>query len=469
MRFNSINDKDLTFFNSLVDTERFSTGDSNLDLHSRDMSRHRNARPEAVIWPVSQIEVIEIVKYANQRSIPVTGWGAGSSLEGNPIPLHGGIVLNFSQMNRILNIRADDFQADVEPGVIYQDLNHQLRHTGLFFPPDPGARATIGGMIANNASGTRTVRYGSTRDHILRLVMVLANGEVIEIGSRASKSSSGYNLVSLFVGSEGMLGIIVEATVRLIGISEAFASAVATFPSVDAASRAVFQIMRCGIDPAALELLAAECTDLINAETDLGLSSLPTLFMEFHGPTKNQLADVTRIARDICLDEQCNDFRPGLEKSERDRLMDARHRLGEMIRHHHPGHVRIVIDVAVPISAYPAMIRFARAQARRIDTAMAYTFGHAGDGNIHLVIGAEPEDKPAWSRIQQANIEIVDKALELGGTATGEHGVGIGKMKFMHAEHGRSLDWMRSIKGLFDPKGILNPGKMFQSQPSSDS
>lgn len=461
MQFNPINEKDVTYLGSLVDQERFSTGRSNLDLHSRDMSRHLHARPEAVIWPLNQTEVVEILKYANLRSIPVTGWGAGSSLEGNPIPLHGGVVLNFSQMNRILDIRPDDFQADVEPGVIYQDLNHKLRHTGLFFPPDPGARATIGGMIANNASGTRTVRYGSTKDHILRLVVVLANGEIIEIGNRASKSSSGYNLASLFVGSEGMLGIIVEATVRLLGISEEFASALATFPSVDDASRAVFEIMRCGIDPAALELLTAECTDLISAETDLGLSSLPTLFMEFHGPTKNQLSDIIKIARDICLDERCKEFRPGLDKSERNRLMDARHRLGEMIRHNHPGHVRIVVDVAVPISTYPEMIRFARERARRIDTAMAYTFGHAGDGNIHLVIGAEPENKQTWSLIHQANVDIVEKALELGGTATGEHGVGIGKMKFMQAEHGRSLDWMRSIKGLFDPKGILNPGKMF--------
>jgi D-lactate dehydrogenase (cytochrome) len=461
MHFNPINDKDLNFLNSLVAAERFSTGDSNLDLHSRDTSRHRGNRPEAVIWPVDRQEVGEIIKYANRRSIPVTGWGAGSSLEGNPIPLHGGIVLNFSQMNRILDIRADDFQADVEPGVIYQDLNHKLRHTGLFFPPDPGARATIGGMIANNASGTRTVRYGSTKDHILRLVAVLANGEVIETGNRASKSSSGYNLTSLFVGSEGMLGLIVEATVRLVGITEEFASAVATFASVNDASRAVFEIMRCGIDPAALELLAEECTDLINAETDLGLASLPTLFMEFHGPTKNQLTDVLNIAHDICNEKGCNEFRPGLDKSERDRLMDARHRLGEMIRHHHPGHVRIVIDVAVPISAYPEMISFGREEARKIDTAMAYTFGHAGDGNIHLVIGAEPADTPAWSMIQAANIRIVDKALELGGTATGEHGVGIGKTQFMQAEHGYSLNWMRNIKNLFDPKGILNPGKMF--------
>lgn len=462
MHFNPIDEKDITYLSSLVDAQRFSTGESNLNLHSRDMSRHPDARPEAVIWPVNQTEVVEILRYASRRSIPVTGWGAGSSLEGNPIPLHGGIVLNFSQMNRILDIRADDFQADVEPGVIYQDLNHELRHTGLFFPPDPGARATIGGMIANNASGTRTVRYGSTKDHVLRLVAVLADGDVIDIGNRASKSSSGYNLVSLFVGSEGMLGIIVEATVRLVGISEEFASAVATFPSVDAASRAVFEIMRSGIDPASLELLASECTDLINAETDLGLSSQPMLFMEFHGPTRNQLTDFMNIAQDICVDQHCNEFRPGLDKSERDRLMDARHRLGEMIRHHHPGHVRIVIDVAVPISAYPEMIRFAREEACRIDTAMAYTFGHAGDGNIHLVIGAKPENSSAWTMIDAANIRIVEKALELGGTATGEHGVGIGKSKFMRAEHGNSLDWMRSIKDLFDPKGILNPGKMFQ-------
>ncbi|UCH23133.1 MAG: FAD-binding oxidoreductase [Deltaproteobacteria bacterium] len=291
MEFHPLNEKDIKQLKFMVSPDRLSTGESNLDLHSRDMSRHPACRPEVVIWPVNRREVSQILGYANQNTIPVTAWGAGTSLEGNAIPLRRGIVLNFSRMNQILDIREADFQADVEPGVIYQDLNHKLRHSGLFFPPDPGTQATVGGMIANNASGTRTVRYGSTKNHVLRLVVVLADGEVVEIGNRAPKTSSGYDLVHLFVGSEGMLGLVVEATVRLAGIAEEFASAVGTFPSVQSAGKAVFEIMRSGVDPAALELLAQECIDLINREQDMGLNVLPTLFMEFHGPIQRQLSD----------------------------------------------------------------------------------------------------------------------------------------------------------------------------------
>ena len=217
LKFNSLNQNHLTKLQSMVAADRFSTGESVLDLHAVDQSQHAPSRPEAVIWPKDRSEVSRILKYANDHLIPVTGWGSGSSLEGNPIPIQKGIVLDFSQMNRILNIRAEDFQTDVEPGVIFQDLNEKLRHTGLFFPPDPGARATVGGMIANNASGTRTVYYGSTKDYVLRLEVVLANGELIEIGTRAAKTSSGYDLIHLMVGSEGTLGVMVGATLRLVG------------------------------------------------------------------------------------------------------------------------------------------------------------------------------------------------------------------------------------------------------------
>ena len=215
MKFNSLDETHVKQLKTLVAPDRFSTGESVLDLHARDQSRHPPHRPEAVIWPTSSMEVAEVLKYANAHLIPITGWGSGSSLEGNPIPIKGGIVLDFSLMNRILDVRSEDFQADVEPGVVYQDLNEKLKHTGLFFPPDPGARATIGGMIGNNASGTRTIYYGSTKDYVLRLSVVLANGEIIQLGTRASKTSSGYDLIRLFVGSEGTLGIVAEATVRL--------------------------------------------------------------------------------------------------------------------------------------------------------------------------------------------------------------------------------------------------------------
>lgn len=461
MEFNRLNAEDKRYIESIVSADRMSTGESNLDLHSRDMSGHRASRPEAVVWPREREEVSRILSYADQRRIPVTAWGAGTSLEGNPIPLHGGIVLDFTQMDRILEVRQDDFQVDVEPGVIYKDLNHKLRHTGLFFPPDPGASATIGGMIANNASGIRTIRYGSTKDTVLRLVVVLANGEIIELGNRAAKSSSGFDLLHLFVGSEGMLGIVVEATLQLVGLPAEIAAAVATFQTVEDAGRAVFEIIRSGLDPAALELLAPECINLINKQKGLELQISPTLFMEFHGPTRQQLAEVTGIAEGLCREHGCQGFRPGLHREERDLLLEARYALGDMIRQDQPGRLRISIDVAVPISAYPEMIAFARELARKAGAAAAYTFGHAGDGNIHLVIETERGNRDAWQRIKEANRRLVHKALALKGTATGEHGVGIGKAQFMEAEHGPSLEWMKKVKQLLDPHGILNPGKMF--------
>ena len=461
MSLNHLNEQDMRHLASLVDDERCSTGESVLNTHSRDQSLHPPSRPEVVIWPESRDEVAAILKYANERRLPVTGWGSGSSLEGNPIPVCGGIILSFERMNQVLNVRPDDFQIDVQPGVVYKEMNHQLRHTGLFFPPDPGAGATIGGMIANNASGTRTVRYGSTKDYVQKLTVVLADGEVIELGNRASKSSSGYDLLHLFVGSEGMLGIVTEATLRLAPIQEEFAWAVATFPSVEAASRAVLDVMRSGIDPAAIELLAPECIDLINRFKGFDLIVSPTLFVELHGATTQHLSEAMDLLQEVCKDQGSVDFRPGLDRTERDRLIEARHAIGEMIPRAHPDQRRVVIDVAVPISAYPEMIAYAREVAEEAKGTTAYIFGHAGDGNIHLVVGAKPDDVSAWEAIDELNRRMVEKALEMDGTATGEHGVGIGKRKFMPTEHGLSLAWMKRVKELFDPNGILNPGKMF--------
>jgi D-lactate dehydrogenase (cytochrome) len=460
LKFNSLNQNHIKNLQSMVAPDRFSTGESVLDLHAVDQSQHTPIRPEAVIWPVDGSEVSAVLKYANNHMIPVTGWGSGSSLEGNPIPVKKGIVLDFSQMNRILNIRTEDFQADVEPGVIYQDLNEKLRNTGLFFPPDPGARATIGGMIANNASGTRTVYYGSTKDYVLRLEVVLAGGEIIELGTRAAKTSSGYDLIHLIVGSEGTLGIVVGATLRLVGFPAEYSAAIATFPSVEAASKAVFEIIRSGLNPAALELMAPECIELMNREEHLGLRISPTLFVEFHSSTAGHLKEVLEMARELCEENSCNEFRPGLGKAERDHIFKARHALGEMIVRNHPDCGTLVVDVAVPNTAYPAIIA-AISEEMAATRLTGYTFGHAGDGNIHFNIPGKKGDKKQWELIDRVVKRLVSKALDLGGTATGEHGVGLGKKKFMTAEHGKSLEWMKQIKGLFDPNGILNPEKIF--------
>jgi D-lactate dehydrogenase (cytochrome) len=458
--FNSIESAHISYLKTIIPDDRLSTGESVLDLHAKDQSQHSAVRPEVVIWPHTAEEVAAVVKYANDNRFPIVGWGSGSSLEGNPIPIHRGIVLDFAQMNHILDIRAEAFQADVEPGVIYQDLNKKLRHTGLFFPPDPGARATLGGMIANNASGTRTVYYGSSKDYVLRLTAVLANGEIIQLGNRASKTSSGYDLIRLFVGSEGTLGIIVGATLRLVGLPVEFSAAVATFPSVEAAGKVVFEIMRSGLNPAALELLGPECIALMNEAENLKLTVSPSLIMEFHGTTTSQLAEVLNMAEEICKSEGCQMFEPGVGRSERDRIFKARHALGEIIIRKHPDCGILAMDVAVPITAYPELIAAIREKMKATDLT-SYFISHAGNGNVHLNIAGQKDNREQWDLIYQISQDLVYKTLELGGTATGEHGVGVGKRIYMPAEHGSSLEWMKRVKALFDPNGILNPGKIF--------
>ena len=460
MNFNSINEKHIKNLSKFVAADRISTGTSVLDLHAKDQSQHSAVRPEVVIWPKNPEEVSAVVTYANDCRIPVVGWGSGSSLEGNPIPVQKGIVLDFSQMNRILDVRMEDFQVDVEPGLIYQDLNEHLKYSGLFFPPDPGARATIGGMIANNASGTRTVHYGSTKDYVLKMKIVMANGDIIDTGSRSAKSSSGYDLLHLFVGSEGTLGIVVQATVRLVGLPEEYAAAIITFPAIEAASEAVVAMIRSGLDPASLELLDPACIRLFNQEKQLGLDEAPTLFTEFHGPSLSYLSEILEMVEEICRDAGHLEFRRGMGREERNRFFEARHELGEMVIRAHPDCGTQVIDVAVPMSAYSDIISSARRAADQAGIP-GYAFSHAGDGNLHLNLAGRKNNADDWELIEEISRELVSKALSYGGTATGEHGVGIGKKAYMITEHGKSLDYMKQIKDLFDPHGILNPGKIF--------
>ncbi len=459
MRFKKIDREDIKRLSKIVGKERISQGMSNLKLHSLDQSHHRESLPDVVIWPVKEEEVSEILSYANKKMIPVTAWGAGTSLEGNPIPLFGGIVLDFTLMNRILRIREEDFQADVQPGVIYQDLNYRLRHRGLFFPPDPGARATIGGIIANNASGIRSLRYGSARDNVLRLRVVLADGSIIDVGTRANKSSSGYDLLRLFVGSEGTLGIFVEATVRLRGIPEYTGSAIASFEKIEECAEAVTQIIKAGIIPACLEIMDQECIKVINKIKGIGLSVLPTLLLELHGGSSSQIKEEMEICSEICFSSGCKSFRKGLQKEEYSRIMEARYSLGESIRKANPGRIHTVLDVAVPISSFPELVSFAKKETERYKIP-SYIFAHAGSGNLHLAFMGK-KDEEEWKRIEEIKDRIVEKAILLGGTATGEHGVGIGKRKYMKIEHGEAISFMKKIKKLFDPNGILNPGKIF--------
>jgi D-lactate dehydrogenase (cytochrome) len=459
MGFTEMGSEDLEFLKSVVGSDRVSTGASILDLHSRDESYHKGYRPSVVVWPKSTEEVVAILKMANERMLPVTPWGAGTSLEGNPLPVEGGMVLDFEHMDQILAIRAEDFQVDVQPGVKYKDMNRVLARHGLFFAPDPGANATIGGMVANNASGIRTVKYGSTRDNVLKLKIVLATGQDFHAGSHSHKTSSGYDLVRLMVGSEGTLGILTEITLRLAGIPEKFSAAVVTFESVQNATDAVYEIMGSGLIPAALELLDAETIGAINRDGKVKLPERPTLFLEFTGSSQVSLEEDLKLATEICRDNGAVGVQSGVGREERNRLWEARHDAYESLKHSNPGLDLLIADTAVPLSKYSNMVEHAR-QVVASYGLRAYAFGHAGDGNLHLTIVGDMGDEAFVKRISQANDEIVSYAISLGGTATGEHGIGIGKRRFTIQEHGDGVEVMRRIKNLLDPNGILNPGKI---------
>jgi D-lactate dehydrogenase (cytochrome) len=348
---------------------------------------------------------------------------------------------------------------DVQAGVRYKDMNGRLARDGLFFAPDPGANATIGGMIANNAAGTRTPGYGATRDNVLRLEVVLASGEIIRTGSLAAKSASGYDLVHLFTGSEGTLGIITEATLRLAPLPEHFSAVVVSFGSVTGAARAVAAVMGSGIVPAAMEFLNVASVRELNNEGTFSMPEHPTLLMEFHSATERALQEELGLVEELCRAEGCPSFEAGLGREARDRLWKARHDTYEIEVRANPGISFIVVDVAVPVSKFPELVAVCE-EALEKRGLQSYMVGHAGDGNLHPLIPYRPEDEASYQEAAAAHAEMVEAAIGLGGTATGEHGVGIGKRQYMAREHGRSLEVMRAIKKTLDPNVILNPGKI---------
>jgi D-lactate dehydrogenase (cytochrome) len=450
----------ISTLSGLIDSQRFSTGQSNRELHLHDISAHQGVLPAGIIWPLTTEEVSRILTWAYEQEVPVTPWGAGTSTEGNPVPARGGLVMDMTQMDKILEIRPQDLQADVQPGVLRKELNRQAGKQGLFFPPDPGADASIGGMIANNASGVQTVKYGATKDYVMKLTVVLPQGNIIHTGCKAHKSSSGYDLSRLFVGSEGTLGVVTEATLRLTGIPAHHLAITITFKKLEEASQTVALLIGSGLEPAALELLTPELINLMNRENDLKLPEVPSLFCEFHGISKATLQETADLAKEICEECGATGFKFGVEASERIELWRARHEAWETIHRAHPGNETIIVDAAVPISRYPEMIVFSQKLVDE-NKVSGYVFGHAGDGNLHVVLVGDPNNQNEWSTLEKINDQIVTRAVELGGTCTGEHGIGIGKRKFMELEHGQSYHLMRQIKELIDPKGLLNPGKIF--------
>jgi D-lactate dehydrogenase (cytochrome) len=452
---------ELALLQSVVGRERLSTGESELDLHARDESGHESHRPAAVSWPLSAEEIAQILHYAHEHHIPVTPYAAGTSLEGNPIPVRGGIVLDMRRMDRVLEIRPEDLQVTVQPGLDFKTLNDRLKKHGLFFPPDPGATATIGGMVANNAKGIRAIKYGSTGDQVLSLEIVLPHGQIIRCGTRAMRTSSGYDLVRLFVGSEGTLGVITEVTLRLTGLPRECMAVVACFESVTQATQTVVQMVQSGLSPAALELLDTDLIQLINHFKKLTMPEDPTLFVEFQGSSQAALEDEISWVKEICAENGCKNFAAGVGSEERDRLWEARYSAHESIKAAYPGRRGYIVDVAVPISAYPEIVQCAKhviAQRRLVGP----LFGHAAEANLHAEILYHPDDSREKAGAHEANAAIVHRAIELGGTATGEHGVGIGKREFMLREHGVGLELMKRIKNLIDPNGIMNPGKIFE-------
>ena len=445
---------------TILDADRVSVTDADRAQHAKDQSAHEPHLPDIVVWPETTAEVAAILRFAHKNEMPVTAWGAGTSIEGNPIPLHGGVVLNFQQMNKIINVHEQDFQITVQPGLYYKDMNKTLAQYGLFFAPDPGANASIGGMLANNAAGIRTVRYGATRDNVLAMEVVLANGDVIRTGSRSIKQSAGYDLTHLFVGSEGTLGIITEATLKLEPIPEHFSAATAAFPTVHQAAQVVFEIIGSGLEPNALELLDETAVSIINTEPTINLTAGPNLFMEFSGASKTSLREKMKLVEAICHENGCKSYALGIGREGRAQLWEARHRLFEIHLRYFPGQDYLLTDSSVPISQYPKLAATTADLIEELGLAGSI-ISHAGDGNLHTAVFFHPDDDQARQNAAAMNKKIVELAISLNGTSTGEHGVGIGKSQYMQQEHGPALAVMQSIKHTLDPKNILNPGKIF--------
>ena len=438
--------------------DRLSTSATVCAQHGRDESYHAPYAPDAVAFAHSTEEVAAIVKLCAGHKTPVIAFGAGTSLEGHVAALAGGICIDLSQMNRILRISAEDLDATVEAGVTRKQLNEHLRDTGLFFPIDPGADASLGGMAATRASGTNAVRYGTMRENVLALTVVLSDGRVIRTARRARKSAAGYDLTRLFIGSEGTLGVITELIVRLYGIPEAISSAVCGFPTIEDAVNTVILTIQNGIPVARIELLDEAQIAAINKYSKLDHKVAPTLFFEFHGTTAG-VAEQAATVKTIASEYGGDDFRWATTSEERSKLWQARHDAYYAALALRPGSKGWATDVCVPISRLAQCISETKRDLvdSRIPSALV---GHVGDGNFHLVFMIDPNRPEEIAEASRLNDRMVARALAMEGTSTGEHGIGYGKMEFLTAEHGEAVSVMRTIKKALDPNNIMNPGKI---------
>lgn len=439
--------------------ERFSQSMAVREHHGRDESPYPAMLPEAVVFAQTTEEVAEVASLCNQHRVPLIPYGAGSSLEGNFLAVQGGIVIDVSGMDRILAVHTEDLTVTVQAGVTRKQLNEAIRDTGLFFPIDPGADASLGGMSATRASGTNAVRYGTMRENVVNLTVVTASGSIIHTARRARKSSAGYDLTRLFVGSEGTLGIITEVTVKLYPQPEAVSAAICNFNSVDDAVKAVIEIIQMGTPIARVELMDTNAVTAVNRFSKLGLRESPLLLFEFHG-TPAGVQEQAKGVQDIAAEHDGQDFQWATLPEERSRLWTARHNAyfaGLQLR---PGCRASTTDVCVPIS------RLADCVAATNDDLAKASFpslivGHVGDGNFHVLMLLDPDSPAEFDEAEALNRRLVERTLEMDGTCTGEHGVGLHKMQFMEQEHGEGVEVMRAMKHALDPNNILNPGKIF--------
>ncbi len=437
---------------------RLNTGASDRAHHGRSEALFQDMPPDAVAYPESRAEVAEIVRICAQHQVPVIGWGTGTSLEGHALAPRGGVTVDFTRMNRVLHVAPGDMRAVVQPGVTREALNAELRATGLFFPVDPGANASLGGMASTRASGTTAVRYGTMRGNVLALEVVLANGRTLRTGSAAPKSSTGYDLTALFVGAEGTLGLITELTLRLQGIPEAVSAATCAFPDMATAVTAVTETIQSGIPMARIEFLDAAFAAIFNRTSNAGLPETPHLMVEFHGSDR-AVAEQARAFGDITAANGGSDFRWATRPEDRTALWKMRHNAYYTARALYPAAVPLTTDVCVPISRLAQAVEETAAEIAASGIP-GPILGHVGDGNFHALLMPPRDDPAALVRAKALAGAMADRALRLGGTVSGEHGIGMGKLAYMDAEHGGGWDVMGQIKHALDPHGIMNPGKL---------
>jgi D-lactate dehydrogenase (cytochrome) len=439
--------------------QRFSQGDSTRLQHGRDESVHAPMLPGGVVFAESTEEIALTIALCAKHGVPVIPYGVGSSVEGHVLAPSGGVSLDLSGMNRIIAIHAEDGDATVQAGVTRKQLNDALKGTGLFFPIDPGADATLGGMAATRASGTNAVRYGTMRDNVMATTTVLADGRIMKTGGRARKSSAGYDLTRLLVGSEGTLGIMAELTVKLYPIPEAISAAVCTFPDIDSAVQTVIQTIQLGVPVARIELLDALSLKAINLFSKTTLAEAPTLFFEFHG-SPSSVEEQAQTVQGIADDLGGTHFEWAARPEDRSRLWQARHDAYFACLQLKPGCRSFPTDVCVPISRLAECIAETNQDIAQVSIPIAL-FGHVGDGNFHLVVLVDTGNDKDMAEAAWISQRVVERAIAMEGTCTGEHGIGLGKRKYVLLEHGEvAVDIMRSIKQALDPKNILNPGKV---------